>query len=298
MLRRSLCWIALLPCLAVAELDTVPAYVLLLPPSVQTVLIAETDTATLHRYTATESGLVPADQQRMSIGQNGVGKQETGDRKTPLGVYFVAEELDTSKLHEKYGPVAFPLDYPNAWDKRNQRSGHGIWIHGVAPGTELRPAFDTDGCIAMDNESLLVLQRYLAPTQTPVIVSRSLERTSRAELARMRERLLAELQSWVDGYREGDWHRFLGLYADDFSYRGMNRDEWSVYRLQSADRQQLTDFAVYEIMLLKDPDEPDLYISRFRQETAAGGRLLSVTKRLYWRATGSGTLKIVAEDNG
>ncbi len=298
MLRRYLCWIALWPCFAMAEVDAVPAYVLLLPLSVQAVLIAETDTATLHRYTTTENGLVVADEQRMSIGQNGVGKQQTGDRKTPLGVYFVAEELDTSKLHERYGPVAFPLDYPNAWDARNHRSGYGIWIHGVAPDSGLRPAFDTDGCIALDNVTLLALRPYLAATETPVIVTRSLGRTSRAEIGQRRAQLLAALKSWADGYRDGDWHRYLSLYADDFSYRGMNRAEWSSYRLRSAGRQQLTDFVVDEIMLFADPDEPGLYISRFRQETAADGRLLSVTKRLYWRATSSGELKIVAEDNG
>ena len=298
MLRRLLYWIVLLPCVIAAQEAAVPAYVLLLPPSVQTVLIAETDTATLYRYTASDSGLVPADQQRMSVGQDGVGKQNAGDRRTPLGVYFVAEELDTRTLHEKYGPVAFPLDYPNAWDTLNNRSGYGIWIHGVAPNTWPRPERDTDGCIALDNESLLVLRRYLVPTQTPVIVTRGLGLTSHAELARMREQLLAALQSWVESYRAGDWHRFLGLYADDFNYRGMSRSEWSVYRLQSAGNRQLSDFAVDEVMLLKDPDEPSLYISRFQQKMAADGHLLAITKRLYWRETDSGELKIVAEDNG
>lgn len=288
----------LLPCLAAAEGDAVPAYVLLLPPVVETVLIAETDTATLYRYKATDTGLVPADEQRMSIGQNGVGKQDTGDRKTPLGIYFVAEELDTSKLHEKYGPVAFPLDYPNAWDTLNNRSGYGIWIHGVAPDSGPRPERDTDGCIALDNVSLLALRPYLAATETPVIVTRSLGRASRAEIGRRRSQLLAAVQSWADGYRDGDWHRFLSLYADDFSYRGMNRGEWSAYRLRSAQKRQLTDFAVDEIMLFADPDEPGLFISRFRQQTAADGRLFTITKRLYWRETDSGELRVVAEDNG
>lgn len=234
----------------------------------------------------------------MSVGENGVGKQTTGDRRTPLGIYFVLEELDTSNLHEKYGPVAFPLDYPNAWDLRNNRSGHGIWIHGVAPGSGPRPERDTDGCIALQNESLLELSNYLAPTETPVIVTRSLERTSRAEIVRTRDRLLVVLQTWADSYRDGDWHQYLSLYADDFAYRGMSRTEWSTYRMQSAGDRPVSDFAVDEIMLLTDPVESGLYVSRFRQKTAESGRLITITKRLYWRETGSGELRIVAEDNG
>ncbi|MDA1064513.1 MAG: L,D-transpeptidase family protein [Proteobacteria bacterium] len=298
MLRRFPYWIALWPCLVWAQDDALPAYVLLLPPSVQSVLIAETDTATLHRYEAGPNGLAPADEQRMSVGENGVGKQTTGDRRTPLGIYFVLEELDTSNLHEKYGPVAFPLDYPNAWDLRNNRSGHGIWIHGVAPGSGPRPERDTDGCIALQNESLLELSNYLAPTETPVIVTRSLERTSRAEIVRTRDRLLVVLQTWADSYRDGDWHQYLSLYADDFAYRGMSRTEWSTYRMQSAGDRPVSDFAVDEIMLLTDPVESGLYVSRFRQKTAESGRLITITKRLYWRETGSGELRIVAEDNG
>ena len=94
-----------------------PAYVIQIPESIQNVLIAETDTSTMYRYTTAEDGVGNPDARYMSIGQNGVGKQRSGDRRTPLGIYFVTEQLDTSRMHEKYGATAFPLDYPNIWDK-------------------------------------------------------------------------------------------------------------------------------------------------------------------------------------
>jgi murein L,D-transpeptidase YafK len=296
--RRILYCLAFWPCIAGAQDDRLPAYVLLLPPSIQTVLIAETDTATLHRFTAGESGLKSAGEQRMSVGENGVGKRSTGDRRTPLGIYFVLEELDTRLLHEKYGPVAFPLDYPNVWDELNGRSGYGIWIHGVTPNSGPRPEHDTDGCIALDNESLLALKNYIAPAQTPVIVTRRLQMMDARDIARTHEQLFEALQSWVASYRDGDWHQYLSLYAEDFTYRGMNRNEWSTFRMWSAGDRAVTDFEVDEVMLLTDPEEPGLYVSRFRQKTAETGRLITVTKRLYWRGNVSGELKIVAEDNG
>jgi len=270
----------------------------MLPDAVETVLIAETDTATLYRYRYDGSRLLAVDQQPMSIGQNGVGKHVAGDRRTPLGVYFILEELDTTRLHEKYGPVAFPLDYPNVWDLRNHRSGSGIWIHGIAPTSGARPKRDTDGCIALHNEELLQLKTYLVPGQTPVIVVRSIVRADTGDLARMREQLTSALDQWTSSYRDGDWFQFQELYAQDFSYRGMNRSEWLDFRVQSASQRLLTEFLVEDVMLFVDPEEPDLLISRFRQKTTEPGSSLVVTKRLYWRIAPDGTPRVVAEDNG
>jgi murein L,D-transpeptidase YafK len=276
----------------------VPAYVLKLPAAVKTVLIAETGTATLHRYVADEQGLLLSNAQRMSIGQEGVGKEKAGDRRTPLGIYFVMEELDTSNLHEKYGPVAFPLDYPNAWDAANHRSGSGIWIHGVMPGSGTRPERDTDGCIALPNEELLSLGPHLTPLQTPVIVAREIRWTSTQEIDATRDQLLAALKLWASSYRDGDWNRFLSLYSQDFAYRGMNREEWSAYRVQTVGARSIDDFTLDDVLLIADPEEDGLYLSRFRQSISESGRTNTTTKRLYWRRSASGDLKIVAEDNG
>lgn len=298
MLRRWLIVLLLLHGLPVSGVAAVPAYVLQLPDSVQTVLVAETSTATLHRFGAERGRLIPADQRRMSIGQNGVAKQRTGDRRTPLGIYFVVEELDTSNLHEKYGPAAFPLDYPNAWDAVNDRSGHGIWIHGVTPGGGARPERDTDGCIALPNEQLLSLKPYLAPLRTPVIVTRQIRSGSAQESAVIRDELLAALADWTDSFRQGDWSRYFALYAQDFVYRGMHRDEWSAYRLLTAGSRDIEAFTVEDVLLLADPEESGLYLSRFRQQVTEAGRTVATTKRLYWRKSAAGVYRIIAEDNG
>lgn len=275
-----------------------PAYILKLPESIGTVLIADTGSATLHRYFVDEYGLQLSDIQRMSIGLEGAGKEKTGDRKTPLGIYFVLEELDTSNLHEKYGPVAFPIDYPNVWDERNHKTGSGIWIHGVAPGSGMRPQRDTDGCIALPNDKLLALKPYLAALQTPVIVTRNIQTMSAEELDSIRERLLVAMDLWSSSYRDGDWNQFLSLYDQNFEFRGMSRNEWIAYRMQTVAARQIESFAVDELLLLADPEDDNLYLSRFKQVLSESGRSITITKRLYWRETEQGNFIIVAEDNG
>ena len=298
MKRVTLLSLLFLPKLVVAAGANLPDYVLQLPESVKTVLVAETDTAMLHRYVADDAGEFSDDTLRISIGQEGAGKQKSGDRRTPLGVYFVVEQLDTTKLHEKYGPAAFPLDYPNAWDAANLRTGHGIWIHGVTPGGGERPERDTDGCIALPNGHLLDLQPYLTPLQTPVIVTRRIQRIDQDELAATRLELLAALDAWSISYRAGNWYQFVSLYMDSFNYRGMNRDEWSAYRIRTVGAREIEDFSIDDILLIADPEDDGLYLSRFRQRIDESGRSVVTTKRLYWRKNESGEFKIVAEDSG
>ena len=72
----------------------------------------------------------------ISLGKNGIEKRVEGDQKTPIGIYTLLPMKD--KLPEFYGPGAYPLTYPNEWDRMNGRSGHGIWIHGTPSETYAR----------------------------------------------------------------------------------------------------------------------------------------------------------------
>jgi hypothetical protein len=274
-----------------------PVYLLQIPESTSHVFIAETESSTLYRIIASQNGLL-IDERYMSVGQNGVGKRRAWDRRTPLGVYFVSEQLDTSGLHEKYGPLAFPLDYPNSWDDLNERSGDGIWIHGVGPSAGIRPPRDTDGCISLPNDELLKLENDFVPLVTPVIITRTIEWATADEIAELRDALRAALDVWAGSFRSGDMHQHLALYADDFEYRGLSRDEWMAYRLQTIGRRPIKDMMLDEILLISDPEETDIYLSRFRQTIVDDTQSVETNKRLYWRRQESGEFRIVAEEDG
>ncbi len=275
-----------------------PAYLLEIPDSVGTVLVAETETSTLHYFSPVEGGAQKQGGSYMSIGREGAGKQRAWDRKTPLGIYFITEQLDTSKLHEKYGPTAFPIDYPSIWDRLNRRSGDGIWLHGVTPNGGRRPALHTDGCIALPNDALLALEPRLEPLSTPLLITREIEWVSDEQLAAVRAELRAELDAWSTSYAAGDLHRLLSLYADDFTYRGMNREQWNAFRTQSVTGAPPREIELDDVFLLADPEEDGLYMARFLQTITYDNRSVATVKRLYWRRTPAGELRIVAEDNG
>ena len=268
----------------------VPAHVLQLPESVAEVLIADAKASTLYRFGKTTYGLATIDQRYMSIGRNGVGKEKAWDRKTPLGIYFITEKLDTSNLHEKYGIAAYPLDYPNAWDRYNQRTGDGIWLHGVSRNSDvLRPPRDTDGCLALPNDELLSLMDSLKPLVTPVIVARELKWATPSDLEKIRIELHIALQMWRQSLEEGDFLTHLSLYSDEFSTHASNEGRM---RIKNVDTVNLKN-----VMLLADPEELGLYLSRFTQELVTDGEKVTLTKRLYWKHREDNLWQIVAEDS-
>ena len=224
---------------ALARTSQLPAYLLELPDSVSDILIADAASATLRRFVHSGDNIVEKDQRYMSIGLNGAGKERAWDRKTPLGVYFITERLDTSKLHDRYGVAAYPLDYPNAWDRQRRRTGSGIWLHGVDHKNPDRPPLDTDGCLALPNEEILLLADVIEPLVTPVIVAREVVWASPGELEQTRLEFRLALDSWKNSLASGDLNTYLSLYADDFQYREMDKDEWSSYRLSVFEARQL-----------------------------------------------------------
>ncbi|MCL2689086.1 MAG: L,D-transpeptidase [Chitinispirillia bacterium] len=107
----------------------------------------------------------------MATGERHGPKRVEGDKKTPEGTYFIIgrkgrTELSVSPL---YGPVAFVLNYPNEEDRRERRTGHGIWIHGSERGN--LPPMHTAGCLALSNPDILELAGILGSgVATPVII--------------------------------------------------------------------------------------------------------------------------------
>jgi hypothetical protein len=279
--------------------EPMPAWLLRLPESTPTAFVAESSTSTFYRFDRTPTSVAKIRQDYMSIGQAGVGKERAGDRRTPLGIYFVTEQLDTTRLHEKYGVTAFPLDYPNAWDRRLGRTGDGIWVHGVIEGGGVRPPLDTDGCIALPNERLLELEDDFLPNVTPVLIASEIDWAEAEALTETRLALESAVTDWAASLEKGDLFSWLELYDQSFEHWGMNKAEWSAFSLETLGQRAISNVEVSDLLLLGDPVEEGLFLSRFRLEISEGAaRKVISMRRIYWRRSESGAFRIVAEDSG
>lgn len=296
---RTLTALALVFIANISLADLVPSWLLRLPETTPTVFIAETSAAAFHRFDRTGHGVVETRQDYMSIGLAGVRKEREGDQRTPVGVYFVTERLDTTRLHEKYGPMAFPLDYPNAWDRRLGRTGDGIWVHGVDANAGVRPQRDTDGCIALPNSVLSELGPVFLPNITPVLIVTEMERSDQAVVDERRSALESAVALWGESLQRGDMYSWLELYDDSFEHLGMDKAAWSTFSVETLGRREITSVDIGDLLLLGDPGEHELYLSRFRLAVSEkGGREVISMRRMHWRRSESGAFRIVAEDSG
>lgn len=282
---------------AQADAD-IPSWLIRLPESVESVFVAEAAESKFHHYRQSDGKLELAASYYMSVGKNGWGKERNGDMRSPIGTYIVIEQLDTERMHEKYGITAYVLDYPNAWDHRLERTGDGIWVHGVDRRGGQRPPRDTDGCIALPNADLAALAGRFHDGETPVLITESVDYSTQDELHELADELERAVRAWAQSVSDGDLHAYLSHYHQDFKRWGMNYDEWASFSVQTLGARPITDVVVSDLLLLGYPGEEGLYLSRFRQVLTEGEVEKESVQRVYWRRDERGTLKIIAEDNG
>ena len=118
-------------------------------------------------------------------------------------------------------------------------------------------------------------------------------------VAEVRGSLEQAIADWARGLEQGDMFTYLEAYDDSFRHWGMNKDEWSAFSMETVGHRPISRVEVSDLLLLGDPVEPGLYLSRFRlkiEEEEA--RSVITVRRIYWRRSESGAFRIVAEDSG
>jgi murein L,D-transpeptidase YafK len=229
----------------------------------------------------------------VTVGKNGTEKQKEGDKKTPLGVYFSSTQLAREKLPDLYGAAAYPLNYPNEWDKKQGKSGHGIWLHGTPHDTFSRPPRASDGCVVLTNADIESLAPILKTGNTPFVISA--ENEAPAASPQQRESLLRAVEQWRSDWQSKKTDTYLAQYAQDFFTEGMkfNVGEAHKRRVQqdkSANRVNLSDLSAFRY----PNSQQTMAVVSFNQNYQADHFSNSMRKRQYWLLE-QGRWKIVYE---
>jgi murein L,D-transpeptidase YafK len=228
----------------------------------------------------------------ISLGKNGIDKRAEGDQKTPIGIYTLLPMKD--KLPEFYGPGAYPLTYPNEWDRINGRSGHGIWIHGTPSETYARPPWATDGCVVLTNEDLARVRRYVEIDRTPVVIGQAVEWRAPDQWEAEREQFLAALNKWKVDWESLDTNRYLSNYSRNF--RSANKDyaSWSTSKQRVNSGKKWVKVGLKDVSLFEYPGERDLIMVSFQQDYRSNNMSKTTFKRQFWAREG-GQWRIVHE---
>lgn len=262
-----------------------PDPVLLVEGRPRYVLVVEKDRQLLHlfRYDG-QAELVAS--YPCTTGQNTGDKSVIGDLKTPEGVYFFTNHLTKQDLVSRYGPAAslygagaFPMDYPNFFDREEGRKGSGIWLHGVEYEGRVQKAHDTRGCVAVGNDDFRELASRIELGETPIIVTRTLRWADRENMTRVARQVQDALEGWKDAWQSKDIEAYIRHYAPDFHSRGMDRDAWRAYKDRFNRIYKTIEVDLEDVAVLRESE--DLVLVDFRQNYVSDRYHDDGFKRLY-----------------
>ncbi|HZW25268.1 MAG TPA: L,D-transpeptidase family protein [Gallionella sp.] len=217
----------------------------------------------------------------VTIGKLGTDKYSEGDQRTPLGVYFVQADLPKDQLADLYGSGAYPLDYPNEWDRRNNRTGSGIWLHGTQSGTYSRPPRASNGCVVLANDDLDKVSRYLQIGVTPVIISDRidwLDEQTQTERAALQQ----QIEQWRSDWASLDTQAYLRHYARDFASGGVDYAAWAKQKQLVNSGKTWIKVGLSDISMFTYPNRPDLVVVNFEQDYSSSNLSNRMKKRQYW----------------
>jgi murein L,D-transpeptidase YafK len=259
----------------------VPKYLWQLSPRQRYAVVVDTGKSTLYLYENVNGEPRYVADFYISVGKKGTDKLAEGDQKTPLGVYFVNQHLTKDKLTDFYGSGAYPISYPNEWDKRLGRDGHGIWLHGTPSDTYSRPPLASNGCVVLSNDDLTHLGSHLQVGTTPVIITRQMEwsdETDRGE----RDALLQAFEQWRKDWASRDTESYLAHYAHDFSTGSMKLPAFAQQKRLVNSGKTWIKVEVSDLSVFPYPNQPDMAVVNFEQGYSSNNLSNRMHKRQYW----------------
>jgi len=274
--------------------DYVPRYLLQMHPEQKFAVVVDTQKARLYLYRNEDGKPRFVADYYISHGKAGTEKVREGDKKTPIGVYHVTASLPRQKLTDFYGSGAFPISYPNEWDKRQGRNGHGIWLHGTPSDTFSRPPKASDGCVVLANQDLDALAKNLQIGMTPVIISNSIEWLSLDDWQAERSSLSRSIEEWRSDWESLDTGKYLRHYSKRFQAGSQNFEQWATQKRQVNAGKQWIKVGAANISMFRNPGKEEMVVVTFDQDYRSSNLSNIMKKRQYWMKE-DGAWKIVYE---
>lgn len=264
-----------------------PRQILALGKSVEKALLIDKKANRMYVYSRKASGELfeEMNDYYITTGKLNGDKKSKGDLKTPEGVYFVTSWISPNKLPDKYGIGAFPVNYPNELDKKNGKTGYGIWLHGTDKGFYSRPPRDSEGCVVLTNIDLGALKNEIKPGVTPVVITDSVEWVEYDSWLKERRELLQAVEDWRRDWESMNVNKYLSHYEEEFWSASHNLKSWSARKRLLAKNKtyqsvKFSDLSVLTYPKYKNGDK-QIAVVRLRQDYRSNNFNSEMSKRLY-----------------
>jgi murein L,D-transpeptidase YafK len=258
---------------------------------VESLIVCEKDKKRCEVYHNEDDGLkLVRAHDDVIMGKSG-DKIKRGDLKTPVGVYEITKRF--KPMDQFYGPLAFVLSYPNLFDVLRGKNGDGIWIHGMPIDGKDRDD-RTKGCVAFENNQLVILDTEINAQSAVVIIGESkVPKMSRENVAT----ILTEVYKWQHSWKVNDINAYLNFYSNDFKKSdGSGKVQFSNMKKQIFSRKETKTIVFEHVSIAPYPtvDDRKLFKVSFFQTYKSPSFASKGEKELYIELVGD-KMQILAE---
>lgn len=188
------------------------------------------------------------------IGKKAGDKTKENDHRTPVGIYFLQREMTQPEIpFDLYGSLAFSMDYPNIFDKRDAKTGYGIWLHAVPDSVPLTRG--SRGCVVVRNDVIKGLKKLVKLQQTPILIFDSVNYLSKEEYQQQKQLFLAEFENWRRAWESQDVETYIKYYADTFRNDEMNYQQWYRHKKRLKSLYSYIKVQLAEPIILRNKDQ-------------------------------------------
>ena len=261
---------------------TVPRHLLALAPAQAHAIVVDATRSRVYVYENNRGEPRLVADYYSTLGKQGIDKLREGDQKTPLGLYHVTSMIPGAKLPDLYGWGAFPINYPNDWDRRAGKTGYGIWLHGVPRENYARAPRASDGCIALANDEIAELAKRVRPGATPVVIAERVDWVTPEQLRAERARFMRQLEAWRSDWESRDAGKYLLHYASDFRAGAVDLAAWSAHKRRVNAGKSWIKVGLSNVGVLRSAGQGGVIEVTFDQDYRSNNLSQRARKRQYW----------------
>lgn len=267
--------------LQISSTDAFSKYVFLVDKTARHLAVYERKGETIEKVLD-----VPSD-----IGKNTGNKSKRDDHRTPEGIYFFEKNLAQPEIpFSLYGDMAFTTDYPNIFDRRESKTGSGIWLHAVPDTVPLTRG--SRGCVVVRNDIIKKLKEYIKLKETPILIFDKVNYVAKEEHDKRRVALNEFIEGWRKAWETQDMEKYMSYYDKDFKAPGFNFESWKNHKNKLKSMYEYAKVQLSQPFLLLHKDQ--LIIKTFQRYESNKHTDFGV-KTLYAIKTDNG-YKIIREE--
>lgn len=217
------------------------------------------------------------EQYTIDIGKNTGDKKKKDDSRTPEGIYrLLLRKAPPEISFETYGSLAFTTDYPNYFDKYENKTGSGIWLHSVPDEVPLTRG--SRGCVILRNNDIKKIEPSILLDKTFLIIDNQINWISNEEHAKERDFALNWFNQWRKQWQEQDLDNYIKNYSDEFSAPPYNKKSWLAHKKKLKERYTYVKVSAFEPNIIQLKNQ---YVIQFVQDYESDGHKDLGIKTLY-----------------